>query len=71
MRWPHVRLFRSGEGSDEHFRRPAVLAHQQPTVFLRAGFRVGYLSWRGVMETTLYSRSLLSTSSTCSSILSF
>ena len=37
----------------------------------RAGFRVGYLSWRGVMETTLYSRSLLSTSSTCSSILSF
>ena len=38
--------------------------------FLGRAFAGNYSSWRGVMETTLYSRSLLSTSSTCNSSMS-
>ena len=44
---------------------------EAPNVYFGEVLSADFAAWRGVIETTLYSRSLLSPSSTCSSILSF
>jgi hypothetical protein len=44
---------------------------KRANVYFGEVLSVDFEAWRGVIETTLYSRSLLSPSSTCSNILSF